>query len=194
MVVLLSLLQHIPKIQMVWQLFWGVRQCSLCTSALVRFFLLMKVTVPHRFSKSSHALQLYSYYYVIIIVTVKLPARVTPSGVVFVVQWILVAVLTYWIVTLSYQLISSTLRRAFWLLKISVALFFFVLILRDYGVGTETMAIRMTVLVLVCVLLGVGSSGGSGAEDKAAQLEEQVRILQRRLQEMERSKMIDFYI
>lgn len=119
-------------------------------------------------------------------INVTIPARVTPSGVVFVVQWILVAVLTYWIISLTFQLISSTLRRALWLLKVAVALFFFVLILRDYSVGTETMAVRLTVLVLVCVLLGVGSTAASVAEDKTADLEEQVRILERRLREMER--------
>lgn len=124
-------------------------------------------------------------------INVKIPARVTPSGVVFVAQWILVAVLTYWIISLTFQLISSTLRRAFWLLKITVALFFFVLILRDYGVGTETMAVRLAVLVLVCVLLGVGSSAGSSAADKTADLEEQVRILERRLREMERWQRTD---
>lgn len=117
---------------------------------------------------------------------VTIPAHVTPTGVIFVVQWILVALLTYWIISLTFQLVASTLRRALWLLKVSVAVFFFVLILRDYSVGTETMAIRLTVLVLVCVLLGVGSSGGSGASDKTADLEEQVRILERRLREMER--------
>ncbi|KAJ0033454.1 hypothetical protein NQD34_000561 [Periophthalmus magnuspinnatus] len=124
-------------------------------------------------------------------VNVTIPARVTPSGVVFVVQWILVALLTYWIISLTLQLVSSTLKRAFWLFKISVALLFFVLILRDYSVGTETMAIRLTVLVLVCVLLGVGSSGGSSAADKTADLEDQVRILERRLREMERWRRID---
>lgn len=119
-------------------------------------------------------------------INVTIPARVTPSGVVFVAQWILVAILTYWIISLTFQLISSTLRRALWLLKVAVALFFFVLILRDYTVGTETMAVRLTVLVLVCVLLGVGSTAAAGAEDKTADLEEQVRILERRLREMER--------
>lgn len=127
-------------------------------------------------------------------INVTIPTRVSPSGVIFVAQWILIAVLTYWIISLTFQLISSTLRRALWLLKISVALFFFVLILRDYTVGTETMAIRLTVLVLVCVLLGVGSTRstvGSSAADKTADLEEQVRILERRLREMERWRRTD---
>ncbi|XP_072319147.1 voltage-gated monoatomic cation channel TMEM109-like [Eucyclogobius newberryi] len=124
-------------------------------------------------------------------INVTVPARVTPSGVIFVAQWILVALLTYWIISLTFQLVASTLRRALWLLKIGVALFFFVLILRDYGVGTETMAVRLSVLVLVCVLLGVGSAGWSGATDKTGDLEEQVRVLERRLREMERWRKTD---
>ncbi|CAL1602360.1 unnamed protein product [Knipowitschia caucasica] len=125
-------------------------------------------------------------------VNVTLPARVTPSGVIFVVQWVLVALLTYWIISLTFQLVASTLRRALWLLKVCVALFFFVLILRDHSVGTESMAIRLSVLVLVCVLFGVGATGGSaGAADKTADLEEQVKILERRLKDMERWRKID---
>lgn len=127
-------------------------------------------------------------------VKVTLPTRVTPSGVIFVIQWIIIALLTYWIISLTFQLVVSTLRRALWLLKITIALFFFILILRDYSVGTETMAIRLTVLVLVCVLLGVGSGGGGGqsfAADKTQHLEEQVRILEQRLREMEKWQSLD---
>lgn len=121
-------------------------------------------------------------------VSVSLPVRVTSAGVIFVVQWIVVAILTYWIISLTFQLLASTLRRALWLLKISAALFCFVLILRDHSAGSDTMAIRLGMLVLVCVLLGVGSTGGGGSDavEKTARLEEQVRILERRLREMER--------
>lgn len=150
-----------------------------------------KVIVENVASGLNVILQYISHLFETAGINVRIPARVTPSGVVFVVQWILVAVLTYWIISLTFQLIYSTLRRALWLLKISVAVFFFVLILRDYSVGTETMAIRLTVLVLVCVLLGVGSTAGSSAADKTADLEEQVRILERRLRDMERWSKTD---
>lgn len=119
------------------------------------------------------------------------PVRVTSSGVVFVVQWILVALICYWLISLTFQLVASTLRRALWLLKIGVALACFALILRDHSVGTETMAVRLGVLVCVCVLLGVGTSGGSGVADKTAHLEEQVKTLERRLREMEHWRRTD---
>ncbi|XP_040892698.1 transmembrane protein 109 [Toxotes jaculatrix] len=112
--------------------------------------------------------------------------KVTPGGVIFVAQWILIALIGYWLISLAFQLVASTLRRALWLLKLGVALFCFGLILSDHSVGTETMAIRLAVLVCVCVLLGVGTSSGSNAAEKAAHLEEQVKVLERRLREMER--------
>lgn len=62
------------------------------------------------------------------------------------------------------------------------------MILSDHSVGTETMAVRLAVLVCICVLLGVGTVRGSNVEDKTTHLAEQVKILERRLREMERSR------
>ncbi|CAB1432897.1 unnamed protein product [Pleuronectes platessa] len=117
--------------------------------------------------------------------------KVTPEGLIFFAQWFLVALLSYWLVSLAFCLVASTLRRALWLLKLGVALACFGLILRDHSVGTETMAIRLAVLVCVCVLLGVGTSKGPDASDKTAHLEEQVKILETRLREMERWTKLD---
>ncbi|KAM4583645.1 voltage-gated monoatomic cation channel TMEM109 [Odontesthes bonariensis] len=120
-------------------------------------------------------------------VQVGFPVRkVTPEGLIFVAHWLLVALICYWLISFALQLVASTLRRALWLLKLGVAVACFGLILSDYRVGTETMAIRLAVLVCVCVLLGVGTSSGSVVADKTARLEEQVKILERRLREMER--------
>lgn len=112
--------------------------------------------------------------------------KVTPGGLIFVTQWVLVALIGYWLLSLAFRLVASTLRRALWLLKVGVALVCFGFILSDHSVDTETMAIRLAFLVLVCVLLGVGTSGGSNVADKTFQLEEQVGVLERRLREMER--------
>lgn len=112
--------------------------------------------------------------------------KVTPEGLIFVAQWVLVALIGYWLLSLAFQLVASTLRRALWLLKVAVALASFGLILSDHSAGTETMAIRLAVLVCICILLGVGTSRGSDAAAKSAHLEEQVKILERRLRELER--------
>ncbi|XP_022074341.1 transmembrane protein 109 [Acanthochromis polyacanthus] len=112
--------------------------------------------------------------------------KVTPEGLIFVAQWVLMALIGYWLISLGLQLVASTLRRTLWLLKVAVALACFGLILSDHRVGTETMAVRLAVLVCVCVVLGVGTSRTSSAADKTARLEEQIKILERRLRNMER--------
>ncbi|XP_068583112.1 voltage-gated monoatomic cation channel TMEM109 [Cebidichthys violaceus] len=115
-------------------------------------------------------------------------SKVTPEGLIFVAQWVLAALIGYWLISLLFRLVASTLRRALWLLKVGLALVGFGLILSDRSVGNDTMAIRLAVLVCVCVLLGVGTLRGSNAADKTAHLEEQVEMLERRLREMERRR------
>lgn len=110
----------------------------------------------------------------------------TPEGVIFVAQWVLLALLGYFLISFAFRLVVSTLSRALRLLKVGFALACFGLILSDHSVGTETMAVRLVVLVCVCVVLGVGTVKGSNVEDRTAQLTEQVKILERRLREMER--------
>ncbi|KAK5866686.1 hypothetical protein PBY51_020855 [Eleginops maclovinus] len=112
-------------------------------------------------------------------------SRVSPEEVSFVAQWVVVALIGYWLISFVFRLVASTLRRAMWLLKVAVALVCFGLILRDHSVGTDTMAVRLAVLVCVCVLLGVGTLQRSTASNKTTHLEEQVKILERRLREME---------
>lgn len=88
-------------------------------------------------------------------------------------------------------MVTTTLRQALWLLKVCAALACFGYILSDRSVATETMAIRIGVLVLVCLLFGVGTSSGTNVSDKTSKLEEQVRILESRLREMERWRRRD---
>lgn len=119
--------------------------------------------------------------------TVSFPVnKVTPQGVIFVTQWILLALIGYWLLSLTYRLVASTLRRALWLLKVSAALACFGFILSDQSLDTETRGIRLAVLLLVCMLLGVGSFRSPSVADKTSHLEEQVKILERRLKEMEK--------
>lgn len=137
------------------------------------------------------SLSVINYLY-FLISTVGIPIHeVTPGGLVFVTQWVLAALIGYWILSLAFHLVSKTLRQAFWLLKVSAALACFIYILSDRSVATETIAIRMGVLVLVCFLLGVGPSGGTNVTDKTSQLEAQVGILESRLREMERWRRRD---
>ncbi|XP_037327698.1 voltage-gated monoatomic cation channel TMEM109 [Pungitius pungitius] len=115
-------------------------------------------------------------------------SEVTPDGVVFVAQWVLAAFIGYWLISLVFRLVASTLRRALWLLKVGVALVCFGLILSDHSVGSDTMAARLAALVCVCVLLGVGATKSSDAADQTARLEEQVKMLETRLRELEKRR------
>ncbi|XP_028299096.1 voltage-gated monoatomic cation channel TMEM109 [Gouania willdenowi] len=119
---------------------------------------------------------------------VRVPAsRVTAEGVIFVAQWVLVVVIGYWLLSHMLRLVASTLRCVLWLVKVGLALACFVFILSDYRVGTETMALRLAALVFVCVLFGVSFGGGApNTADKTARLEEQVKLLEKRLRDMER--------
>ncbi|XP_056265411.1 transmembrane protein 109 [Pseudoliparis swirei] len=112
-------------------------------------------------------------------------SQVTPDGLVFVAQWVLAALVGYWLISFVFGLVASALRQALWLLKVGVALACFGLILSDHSVDTDTVAFRLAALVCACVMLGVGSRRSSGESDKTAHLEEQVKTLEMRLRELE---------
>ncbi|XP_027001593.1 transmembrane protein 109 [Tachysurus fulvidraco] len=116
----------------------------------------------------------------------KLPVKFTPEGVVFVVQWALLAMLGYWLVSLAVCLIAGVVRRTLFLLKVIVAVAVFGLIVSDGGASAETTAMRLAGLVLACVLLGIGPSYFRG--DANAHLEQKVKLLEKRLREVERKR------
>ncbi|XP_020342963.1 transmembrane protein 109-like isoform X2 [Oncorhynchus kisutch] len=119
-------------------------------------------------------------------IDVEMPVNsITPDAVVYIGQWLLLALIGYWLLSLAFRLVASTLRRVLWLLKLGVVLGLFCLILSDSSAGTETTALRLAGLVSVCVLLGIGHSGTGGDN---TYLEDQVRVLERRVREMERRK------
>ncbi|XP_067260017.1 voltage-gated monoatomic cation channel TMEM109-like isoform X1 [Chanodichthys erythropterus] len=116
----------------------------------------------------------------------KLPfQKVTPEGVIFVTQWALLAVIAYWILSFILRLVVGAVRQALWLLKITFAVGMFGLILSDTGASAETTAMRLAGLACVCVLLGIGAT--SAKPD--THLENKIKVLERRLKEMEKSKM-----
>ncbi|XP_016323658.1 uncharacterized protein LOC107674242 isoform X1 [Sinocyclocheilus anshuiensis] len=118
-------------------------------------------------------------------IDVKLPFQeVTPEGVIFVTQWALLVVVAYWIIAFILRLVVGAVRQALWLLKVTFAMGMFGLILSDAGASAETTAIRLAGLVCVCVLLGIGTSAKPDTH-----LEDKIKMLERRLREMEKSKI-----
>ncbi|XP_028833319.1 voltage-gated monoatomic cation channel TMEM109 [Denticeps clupeoides] len=117
-------------------------------------------------------------------IRVQLPfERVTPEGVVYVVQWTLLAVLCYWLLSCLVRLVVRVLRQTLWLLKLCGAVALFALILSDADASAETTAARLAGLVAACALLGVRPAYSK--EDHTAHLEEQVRRLEKRLGDLE---------
>ncbi|XP_042615243.1 uncharacterized protein LOC109080027 [Cyprinus carpio] len=115
----------------------------------------------------------------------KLPfQKVTPEGVIFVTQCALLVVVAYWIIAFILRLVVGAVRQALWLLKVTFAMGVFGLILSDTGASAETTAIRLAGLACVCVLIGIGRSAKQDTH-----LEDKIKILERRLREMEKSKM-----
>ncbi|CAM4482237.1 unnamed protein product [Leuciscus chuanchicus] len=116
----------------------------------------------------------------------KLPLqKVTPEGVIFVTKWALLAVVAYMIISFILRLVVGAVRQALWLLKVIFAIGMFGLILSDTGASAETTAMRLAGLACVCVLLGIGAT--SAKPD--THLENKIKMLERRLREMEKSKM-----
>ncbi|KAL1023603.1 hypothetical protein UPYG_G00043390 [Umbra pygmaea] len=118
-------------------------------------------------------------------VDVEMPFNnVTADAIVYVGQWLLLALIGYWLLSLAFQIVASSLRRVLWLLKLGVIFGLFGLILSDSSAETETTALRLAGLVCVCVLLGIGPSGSSA--NNTNYMENQVRVLERRVKVMER--------
>lgn len=101
-------------------------------------------------------------------------------------QWALLALVGYWLLSLAVCLLAGIVRRTLFLLKVTFAIVTFGLIVSDGGASAETTAMRLAGLVFACVLLGIGPSSFRG--DPNAHLEQKVRVLEKRLREMERKE------
>nr|XP_046250654.1 uncharacterized protein LOC124062151 [Scatophagus argus] len=86
-------------------------------------------------------------------IKVSLPVNaVTPEGVIFAAQWILLPLICYRMITSALLLVTLFLKWLWWLLKVGVALACFELILNGFSVGMKVTAFRLLCLVCVCIL------------------------------------------
>ncbi|XP_071313622.1 voltage-gated monoatomic cation channel TMEM109-like isoform X2 [Trachinotus anak] len=116
-------------------------------------------------------------------VALTLP-RFTPEGVTAVAQWGLVALIGYWVLTIVLRLLIAVLRRVFWVVKTVLALWLFGLMVTDKTASTDTTAVRVAGLVLVCVLLTLLTS----ASEKSCVVENRLSSLEGRLKAVEKRK------
>ncbi|CAL1613280.1 unnamed protein product [Knipowitschia caucasica] len=115
--------------------------------------------------------------------TLTLP-RVTPEAVTAVAQWGLLSLIGYWVLAIVLRLLVGVVRQLFWIIKTVLALWFFGLIVLDKTASADTTAVRLSGLVLVCVLLTLLSSGS----EKTSGVEKRISSLEGRLRAVEKSK------
>lgn len=109
----------------------------------------------------------------------------TPEGVDLVAQWVLLLLICYGVIAITFYLATFLLRWPWWLLKVGVALACFGLILKDHHVGIETTAMRLVCLGGVCILTSIKPWKDRAMAAKTVHLEEQLKILEYRGREME---------
>ncbi|XP_047440720.1 uncharacterized protein LOC125007875 isoform X2 [Mugil cephalus] len=116
-------------------------------------------------------------------VTLTLP-HFTPEGVTAVAQWGLLGLIGYWVLTIVLRLLIGVLKQVFWMVKTVLALWLFGLMVTDKQASAETTAVRLSGLVLVCVLLTLLTSGS----EKSGKVEHRLSSLEGRLKAVEKRK------
>lgn len=109
---------------------------------------------------------------------------VTPEAVTAIAQWGLLTLIGYWILAIVLRVLIGVVRQVFWILKMVLALWFFGLIVLDKAASADTTAVRLTGLVLVCVVLTLLTSGS----EKTNTVEQRISSLEGRLKAVEKSK------
>lgn len=114
---------------------------------------------------------------------VTLP-RFTPEGVVAIIQWGLLALIAYWVLSVALRLFLCVAKRVFWVVRTVLALWLFGLIATDKTATAEITAVRVGGLVLVCVVLSMLTSGS----EKTDTVEHRLSTLEGRVKAVEKRK------
>lgn len=114
--------------------------------------------------------------------TISIP-HFTTEGVFDVIKWALLALIGYWILSVVLRVTVTLVRRVFWLLKVILVLWLFVRIVSDPSASTELIAMRLTLLVLICAVFGIVTSSvggnGDGLEKRVRSLEGQFKMMEK---------------
>ncbi|XP_034079214.1 uncharacterized protein LOC117550788 isoform X1 [Gymnodraco acuticeps] len=117
-------------------------------------------------------------------IKVDLPVNpVTPDGVFFVVQWVLLLLICYAVIALAFVMFTFFLRKLWWLLKVALALACFGIILNDHSIDTKTMVFRVMCLGCICILFAIRSWRDWTMAARIIYLEGQVKILENQVKE-----------
>lgn len=147
-------------------------------------------SVHHTFTvktktKTCHTFLLYDEAVFLFFSTAALTLpRFTPEGVTAFAQWGLLALIGYWILTIVLRLLMAVFKQVFWVVRTVLALWFFGLIVSDKTATSDTTALRLSGLVLVCALLTLLSS----TSEKSRGVEKRLSVLENRLRAVEKRK------
>lgn len=110
----------------------------------------------------------------------------TPEGVAIAAKWMLLAVISYWLLCSVLRLAVTLLRRGFWVLKAIVCMWIFSRIISDPKASSDTTVARLFLLVMVMAVWRVATSMMSGTN--LTSLENRLTSLEGRVAAMENSK------
>lgn len=110
----------------------------------------------------------------------------TPEGMAFAVKWMLLVVISYYLLCAVLRLTVALFRRGFWMLKVTVFIWFFTRIISDPKASSETMVARMFLLVMFAAVWSIATGGKSGTD--LTSLESRLTSLEGRVAMMEKRK------
>ncbi|XP_026796245.1 uncharacterized protein si:dkey-74k8.3 [Pangasianodon hypophthalmus] len=110
----------------------------------------------------------------------------SPEGMAFAAKWLLLAMISYWLLCAVLRLSVALLRRGFWMLKVIVVMWIFSRIVSDPKASSDTMIARLFMLVLFAAVWSVATGGKSRTD--LSSLESRLANLETRVAVMEKSK------
>ncbi|KAG7328943.1 hypothetical protein KOW79_007117 [Hemibagrus wyckioides] len=110
----------------------------------------------------------------------------TPEGMAVAAKWILLVVISYWLLCAVLRLAVTLLRRGFWMLKIIVVVVIFSRIISDPKASSETTVARLFLLVMCTAAWSVATAMKCGPD--LTGLESRMTSLEARVAAMEKKK------
>ncbi|KAI5624820.1 hypothetical protein C0J50_15626 [Silurus asotus] len=109
----------------------------------------------------------------------------TPEGMAFAAKWMLLALISYWLLCAVLRLSVVLFRRGFWMLKFFVVVWIFSRIISDPKASADATITRLFLLVLLAAVWSVATGRNSGTD--LTSLDVRLTSLEGRLAIMEKN-------
>ncbi|XP_060783339.1 uncharacterized protein si:dkey-74k8.3 [Neoarius graeffei] len=113
--------------------------------------------------------------------------RFTPEGMASAAKWMLLAVISYFLLCAVLHLAVALLRRGFWMLKIIMVMWLFIWIISDPKASSDITIARLFLLVVFSAVWSVAAREKNRMD--LSSLENRLKSLEGRVAMMEKSKM-----